>query len=361
MIITLRKLHRYLSLTLASLWLVQALTGTLMVFHWELDDALVQSPAHPISFDAIGRQIRNLNRLAPARTVTALYPTGGAADRFDIHVSNASDETDIVRVNGAGEVLLRRPLDHDFAHTGLIQAAVVLHQSWFCGDRGRLFIGASGVLLLSNLVLGLKLAWPRKGQWASSMMPSRAVRRQAALYSWHRALGLWFFLPAAVLILAGMLLAFDDPIESLLIGDAQPAVLTTAPRLQPAEPARIAPEQAIRVAQRLYPGASIAGMRMPAPESPWFRVRMRQAGELRRIFGTTTVFVSAVSGAVLLNLNAFDASPQQRFLDILYPIHTGEIGGLPARILAFSVACWLTAMLLLGFNLWRSRRARRPA
>jgi uncharacterized iron-regulated membrane protein len=36
----LRKIHRYLGLTL-SLWAVQALSGMLMVFHWELDDAFI--------------------------------------------------------------------------------------------------------------------------------------------------------------------------------------------------------------------------------------------------------------------------------------------------------------------------------
>jgi len=34
----LRLLHKYLSLTVAALWLMQAVTGALLVFHWELDD-----------------------------------------------------------------------------------------------------------------------------------------------------------------------------------------------------------------------------------------------------------------------------------------------------------------------------------
>jgi uncharacterized iron-regulated membrane protein len=32
----LRLVHKYLSLTLAALWLLQAVTGVLLVFHWEL-------------------------------------------------------------------------------------------------------------------------------------------------------------------------------------------------------------------------------------------------------------------------------------------------------------------------------------
>jgi hypothetical protein len=34
----LRSVHKYLSLTMAAMWLLQAATGVLLVFHWELDD-----------------------------------------------------------------------------------------------------------------------------------------------------------------------------------------------------------------------------------------------------------------------------------------------------------------------------------
>ena len=358
---TLHKLHRYLSLALAFLWLTQALTGLLMVFHWELDDVFVAGPARPIDLVGIGRQVSALNLARPTETAVALYPTAGAPDRFDIYVENPAGETDSIRVNGAGEILLRRPLDHDFTHTGIIQAAAVLHQSLFAGDRGRILIGLSGVVLLSNLVLGLLLAWPSAKQWLQALMPNRSNRRGSGIYAWHRALGLWLSVPAAIFIVAGILLAFDDAIESALIDESAPAALTRAPVLQKLKQAPVAPELALQKALNLYAGATLAGMKMPTRETPWYRVRVRQPDEWRRVFGTTTVYVSAVSGEVLLNENAFDASPSQRFLDILYPIHTGEIGGLAGRVLDFTVALWLLAMLGLGLSLWWTRKQLRKA
>ena len=52
----LRKIHRYVSLALAAVWLVQASTGVLMVFHWELDDAWVTGDHRPLEPLAISRR-----------------------------------------------------------------------------------------------------------------------------------------------------------------------------------------------------------------------------------------------------------------------------------------------------------------
>src|SRR6185312_7710145 len=38
--------HRWLGLIAAAFWLLQAVTGVLIVFHWELDDAMLAG-AHP--------------------------------------------------------------------------------------------------------------------------------------------------------------------------------------------------------------------------------------------------------------------------------------------------------------------------
>src|SRR3546814_15927261 len=40
----LRSIHRWASLTMMAFWLVQALTGMLLVFSWELADATVSAP-----------------------------------------------------------------------------------------------------------------------------------------------------------------------------------------------------------------------------------------------------------------------------------------------------------------------------
>jgi len=350
----LRKAHRYAGLTLAVFWCTQALTGLLMVFHWEIEDAPFKRSASSINLDQIGARVDAL-RTADARwTVTSVYPTGGIAGLFDVYLANGSGQTDTVRIDGAGRVLERKPLDYDYRRAGLVRAATELHQSLFVGHRGRLIVGVSGLVLLGNLILGIKLAWPRLNQWRGALRVPGGLRGAARLYAWHRAVGLWFAIPAVILVVAGCCLAFDDAWDDLLGTGSPPPELAAAPATSAGS---ITTAQALLIAVHEFPAATISGIILPKPATPWFTIRLLQPGELRRVFGTTTVFVSATSGAVLAREDALHAGAARRFVDGFYPIHTGEAGGIAGRIVSLSVGCWLATMLVLGLSLWRRRAA----
>src|SRR5882672_12118499 len=81
---------------------------------------------------------------------TRFIPPVGIAG-FDVFLSNASGQTDSIRIDGEGRVLKREPVDYDYRRAGLLRAATGLHQSLFAGHKGRLIVGASGLVLLGNL------------------------------------------------------------------------------------------------------------------------------------------------------------------------------------------------------------------
>ncbi len=67
--------------------------------------------------------------------------------------------------------------------------------------------------------MGLYQAWPRAGEWRRTLWPySRGPAAAAQVYpwyrayQWHRAIGLLIALPALLLVLAGIVRAFDDPL-----------------------------------------------------------------------------------------------------------------------------------------------------
>ena len=55
---------------------------------------------------------------------------------------------------------------------------VVFHHELLAGKTGSWIVGISGILLLSNLTLGLITAWPRRGWWRASLKPSSKGRPQ---------------------------------------------------------------------------------------------------------------------------------------------------------------------------------------
>ena len=334
--------HRWLGLIAAALWLLQAATGVFAVFHWEIEDAIAVGVHQPTDLAAIEQKLRGL---AP----NSMWATAGKPDRYDVYV-----EGRVLRIDGAGNVLRIRRDDEKFSNGGFVETIVVLHQSLLAGDRGRWITGTSGLLLASNLLLGIIAAWPRRGQWKRAMKPLTAGSRIAKLYSWHRAFGLWLAVPALCVVTAGVLLAFDNLTESLLHpGPEEPATIHST------IPPRIGFAEAIKSGMVRYPGSELSGVSFPSPENATWKITLKQRGELQRAYGKTRVFVSAVDGRVIANFNALTAPRARKFLDLLFPFHTGEMGGLAGRLAVMTIGIWLITMIVLGLALWQARMSSR--
>lgn len=348
---TLRRVHRWLAFGLGVLWLSQALTGLLMVYRWELDDAPLAAAAVPLDVAALGARIEAIEADPAGRKVTSLWASGGVDGRFDLYVDDAAGDTEVVRVDGAGRELRTRA-----SGAGFIPTAATLHQTLFAGDTGKTIVGLSGLVLLSSVVLGLVIAWPaRAGQWRTVLWPRKARPGAARRYAWHRAAGLWLALPAVVIVGAGVLLTFESSLTRALGLD------TTPPELQqvaaPASPP-VASAKAMEVALAQYPGAALSGVSFPSDGQPWYRIRVRQPDEWRRVYGTSVVYVAAADGRLLRRENALQAPAATAFMSNLYPVHTGEALGAAGRLVTLGIGSWLLTMLVLGFGLWWARRPR---
>lgn len=336
--------HRWLGLFAAALWLLQAATGVLIVFHWELDDAITAGAHRSTDWAAIEARVSSLHP-------SSIWTTAAAPDRYDVNVADGT-----IRIDGGGDVLRVRHDDEKFVHGGIVDTLVVLHQTLLAGDTGRSVIGISGTLLFSNLILGVIAAWPRRRQWTRALSPSMVGSKVARLYSWHRAAGLWLAIPALCTVGAGVLLAFDESTARVLdAGVVEP--------VQPsAGPFRIGLAAAIERAAKRFPGAAVSGVRFPSHENAIWLVTMKQPGELQRAYGKSRVYVSAMDGQIVADADALTVTPAHRFADLLFPFHTGEIGGLGGRLLVLTLGTWLLTMITLGLSLWSARRTakRRP-
>jgi len=328
------------------------------VFHWEIDDALVAGPARPLALASFGRRLDALESESPTRSIASIWATAGTADRFEITVDDsATGESTILRVDGEGNVLRERSSAERWGRGGWIKQLASFHQTLLAGDLGHSLIGLSGLLLLTNLCLGLKLAWPGRGQWRRTLRPRTAKLNAAGLYAWHRALGLWVAPLALITVTCGTLLTFEDEFGAMIGAEPlAPTVTDSAAPGKSAPSSRVAPGAAIATALGRYPGATLAGVRFPDDEDPWYRVRVLQPQESRRVFGTTTVFIGAQSGQVIGDFDALTAPPARKFMDTLFPIHTGEVGGLVGRLGIVVIGAWLATMIVFGVSLWWTRR-----
>lgn len=344
-------LHRWLSLAAMLFWVLQAASGVLIVFHWELEDALIRAPHHPTDPAAIETRLRELAPLGSGLVIESVWTSGGASDRYDVYVETPDGEAErTVRIDGAGNVLRTlTPIE-----SGVFDAIVGFHHDLLAGETGSWIVGISGLLLASNIVIAMFMAWPTRKRLRALRPPPKAMHGVQRVYGWHRAIGFWGMLPALALSSAGVLLVFQNSVERWLDPTSISAPIEPWTAVSPPGFGNV-----VEAAMALYPDARLADVSFPTAASATWRVRLRTDGEARRAYGRTVVFVSGNSGQILANLPASDNTPRRAFLDGLFPFHTGEIAGLPGRIAVLATGLWLLSMSLLGFLLWKMRRRAR--
>lgn len=345
------KLHRWLSLTVMALWLVQAVTGMICVFHWELDDATIAAADLPTDMVAIGHRLAVIAPSGSGARVTGMWTSASGHNRWDVTVSGQPGA--VVRIDGAGHILRIRNAGELIRDGGLLDSIDNIHQTLMAGDTGGWIIGVSGVLLLSNLALALRVAWPRRRQWRRALQLGGGANSTARLFGWHRALGLWLAVPAMLLVSTGVLRVFSDGFETL-IGGGVPAAPVTAPG-----PGAITLAVAVDAAQARRPHARLAAVILPTAANATWQIRLDEPGEWSRAYGRSRVFVDGHSGRVIGVYDALAAPWPARIADAVLPLHTGEALGVPGRLGVLVLGGWLMTMIVLGARLWWARRRSR--
>ena len=246
---TLVTLHRWLGLAAAAIWLVQAVTGILLVFHFEAEDAMLSTRHVSTDPAAIERRIDMLAGAGGKAKVDWIWTTAGLSDRYIILHDDSAGVSRKAYIDGAGTMLRNAPAD-DYSFLGLVRE---IHLTLVAGTAGHWILAISGVLLLTNLIFGLIVAWPKRGQWRHALRPRGRRGSAAGYYSWHKALGLWAGIPALIIIASGTLVMFEEQVRDLVGAEGMvvptkrlPGIAATAARDAAATPTT-------------WPGARLAG------------------------------------------------------------------------------------------------------
>ena len=338
-------LHRWLSLGAAIFWLLQALTGILIVFHWEITDRSISALHRPTDLAAIEQRLEALAPPGSGDRVTTIWTAAGLADRYIIYLEDKAGDSRKVRILGDGTVI-DAPAKNDSDLMGFL---VGFHHD-LLGSWGSWIVSISGILLCSNLLLGLVAAWPKRGTWSRALIPVRRGPATARLYSWHRAVGLWAVFPALVIAATGTIMKFEDGFGGLI--GAEPVALPD--NLPAGTPVSFA--AAATTALQAVPGSTLTQAAWPSDEDATYRFRVRAPDEIRRAYGASVVMIDANSGSIRGVYPIAAAEPARGFMSALFPIHTGEAGGLAGRLLSIAIGLWLITMIVAGMALWIKRR-----
>lgn len=355
--------HTWLGLSLGLLWLVIALTGSMLVFYLEIDqwlnpqirvDSSLEAQPHQAVFDTLYQSFperegawRVEQALEPDRPLTARYYT----PKETAHLQFAPL---IVTLDPATLQITSERFWGEFVMTWLYN----LHYALLLDKTGKILVGIFGLISLVSLLSGIYLWWPGWQRLKQRLAWKNRHGLQRKIYDWHVFSGSYGFLVLLLLSLTGAALALPDQTRSLL---SQTSDLFSGPdRSQsPAHPNHqhpVSADAAVELAMQRFPGAELRWVESPGKNNNSWRIILYQDGEPSRRFPRTTVWVDTESGAILAERDGLQEAGGDVVMNWLHPLHNGEVFGLTGRILVFISGLLPLVLFITGFLRWRHKR-----
>ena len=355
--------HKWSSLVCTLFLLILCVTGLPLIFHDEIESLLgeTQAPAMPADTPRA-----SLDRVAAA--ARAYYP--GQVIQFlswdpdEPHLvfagmNRSLDAPPSTRKSLVLDDRTAKVLDAPDRQSGFLYLMLQIHTDLFAGLPGKLFLGAMGLLFVAAIVSGVVLYRPFMRKLAFG-----TVRRERSpRIKWldlHNLLGIAALVWIFVVGVTGVINTLSD-LMVVAWQKGQLAEMVAPYAHAPLPTAFSSIEQAVRTAERAAPDMTpqfigFPGTRFTSPHH--YAVFMHGNTPL-----TSRLLMPALIDAQTGKLTDMRAMPwyvQTLFLS--EPLHFGDYGGLPLKLL-WTACAWLT-LFITGNGAWlwwsRRRRKRRP-
>lgn len=367
------RLHRYTGLILAAFLTVAGLTGAVIAFEHEVEAWL-----NP-----------QMMRVAPGRPALSPSTLAAVIERGDarlqvtrIEPGDEDGQAAMVLVRPRTDPATGKPFAPGFNQMfvdpadgrvtgarnwgdccfGPRQVVPFLYRLHFTlalpNPWGRWLMGGMALLWLVDCFNGLILTLPRRGApfWPG-WKPAWRVRWQARgwklHFDLHRAVSLWLWGLLLMLAFSSMAMNLRNEIVNPVVGLFSPLVDTRLAARPALAQSSLSFDQVVAIARAdaRARGEHDALRRVSyQPAQSYFLVRLADR----------TYLLAGTDGAILEARTQTDGSAGDVLNQMMFPLHTGQIAGLPGRIVV--ALCGLAVGLLSVTGLviwWTKRQARR--
>jgi uncharacterized iron-regulated membrane protein len=369
------KVHLWLALTLGFFFVVLGLTGSFNVFIYELEELGLPPVGHEAQVSP-----RSLDEMM--QTVKAAHPDkqgkwslllpGDSNDylwaEYPKPVETADELYAPFRVlvdPYSGEIVAE-----SYWGRTLWTAIYQIHASWLTarlgvniGRFGFNSVCFLGLFLLISASSGLYLWWPKWGKIIKSVTIKRSASPERFYFDLHRTTGFYSSIILLVLAFTGFSFAYADYIKPVVrvFSDVKDRHLkepevnsTVAAGAQP-----ISISKAVAIADRVFPDAELRGVATADGKEGVYCISKRQSGEANHKWSRSKVWIDQYSGQILAvqDPNRFTAG--ETFLNVLWPLHSGEAFGFVGRILWCAMGLAPLILYISGIIRWRQKHKAR--
>ena len=347
--------HTWSSLICTAFLLLLCVTGLPLIFGDEID-ALTSSPTPPViasrppaSFDAV---IADARKAHPGNVPLFVGRDDDAPIDY-VTTAPRADSPSAEMVVDQFDATTGRRLDLPPANSGVMYVILRLHEGLLLDLPGELFLAVMGLCLVVSLVSGTVVYAPFMRKLPFGTVRKDRSRRVRWLDT-HNMIGIVTLAWLSVVGVTGVINCLSTPIVALW--KSQELSRMTASYADAPLPTRLASvDAAIRTAQAAAPGMKLSFVAFPGSEYSsrhHYAVFLTGATPL-----TEKLMKPALIDAQTGRLTAMSDMPfYAKILFLSQPLHFGDYGGLPLKIIWALLDIAAIAVLGSGVYLWLGRR-----
>ena len=364
-------LHLLLALSVGFVFVILGLSGSCNIFYYELNELwspiVEQGNQVPRSLDDVIQTVKAAN---PQRTGSwAIVLPGYLSNYLWIDYPKPDETKDElfapleILVNPyTGEII-----EQHFWGKTILSLIYELHADFMMGKIGKeageiafKVVCFFGVFLFISCLSGLYLWWPRTGNFKKALSIKPHASRERYYFDLHKTTGFYSSVLLLILAFTGFAFSYKDYITPLVSVFSpikkdhlkNPSVKSEV--LDSVTPISIA--KAVAIADLVFPGAQLRGLNTPDGKEGVYMVAKRQVGEANRKRPRSKVWIDQYSGKVLAVQDPNQFTAGETFMNILWPLHDGQILGLPGRILWCLVGFAPLILYVTGILRWLQKR-----
>jgi uncharacterized iron-regulated membrane protein len=359
----LRWVHRWIGLTLGVIFVVVALSGTLLLFQpqfFRLAYGAMIPRDLPQEMLTVDRWVANGRAAVPK----LIGPVAIWGPHVEHNVSDAgmmvfaggtpggfgkAGLVGVLVVPNTGAVLGVIDIDRS-----PVYAPVFLHHQLWAGSSGAIVTGIMAIFTALTLFIAIYLWWPGPARLRQKLLPAPLRTNFTTAARLHEWLGIWIVAVLIVLAVSGLYLAQPEWMKPVLSVLPDEVASTNATRRDTAQcdPA-IGFDQAIARARRFAPGETLAAIQ--TEDLKTWDVVFREPGS-RATLSQTHVKADLNCGVVELLHSPASHGVRTGVESWLTSLHDGTAFGMPGRILVALSGIAPLVLFWSGIRMWLRRR-----
>lgn len=357
-------LHLWLGLTVGLIFSVAAVTGTLLIFEEELEEVLYpqlyrcEVPAKGAERLPLDDLFRMAQQYAGKERVRRLIiKTEKANSSFVFQTEGDRLEMLFLALNpyNGRLQLMMEGRKHFFS------VVEELHRHLLLGETGKWITGVSCLSYLVILITGLILWWPKNKKMLRQRLKIKWDAKGKRLNWDMHAVGGFYTLPIVfVVAFTGLTWSytwFNKGIFYLMDGKG-PAKYSAYFGLAPQATTSLPLELAYQRAQQLLPYRGAVNMYLPGKQEDAIEVSKEQADAAVPNV-VDRLFFSMYTGDLVQESRYKDQTKGMKVRRLIFPIHTGSIGGWYTKIIYLLVMLFVSSLPFTGLFVWLGRKKKK--